>query len=104
MEERFADSLRADAERRSHEAESALDRRQTTLFGRKVTLFGGPEAARWSDLSAVLSGERMVMPTDGREWENRELRRQSQNFVRDSILRERARATRERKNAERSSD
>jgi hypothetical protein len=42
-----------------------------------------------------------IMPEDGRTWETSELLRQNQAFVRDSIRKESARATRERKDAQR---
>ncbi len=41
------------------------------------------------------------MPGDRREWEDHQMKKQEQDRERDMILRERVRATRERKDAER---
>ena len=56
---------------------------------RKVTVVGDSSKLNWRDLSVILSGKRAVLPVDGREWEDLQMRKQNVDFVRDSILRER---------------
>lgn len=75
-----------------------ITRRQVNVFGQRVTVLGDSAASRSRTLGAAFAGSRMVMPTDGRGWEDSEMQRQREEFVRDSILRDRARAMRERQN------
>ncbi|HEX6069249.1 MAG TPA: hypothetical protein VFZ18_05480 [Longimicrobiaceae bacterium] len=89
MQESFRAALEADDEATALAEREALARRQITLFGRKVTVFGDSSKVNWRDLSVILSGKRAVLPVDGREWEDLQMRKQNVDFVRDSILRER---------------
>lgn len=97
MEESFRAALQADDEAVARREREELARRQITLFGRKVTVFGDSSKVNWRDLTVILAGKRAVLPIDGREWEDLQMRKQNMDFVRDSILRERVRATRERR-------
>ena len=87
--ESFRATLQADDEATALAEREALARRQITLFGRKVTVFGHSSKVNWRDLSVILSGKRAVLPVDGREWEDLQMRKQNVDFLRDSILRER---------------
>jgi hypothetical protein len=97
LAESFRATLEADDEATALAEREALARRQITLFGRKVTVFGDSSKVSWRDLSVIVSGKRAVLPVDGREWEDLQMRKQNVDFVRDSILRARVRATRERR-------
>lgn len=81
-------------------ADSAAARRRTvTIAGRRVELFRDGTEYRRARLE--LGGKYVTMPGDGRDWVDLELRRQDADASRDSLLRERARITRERNDANR---
>ena len=46
-------------------------------------------------------GQKIVMPSDGREWEDLQMNRQEQDREHDPSIQEQVRATRERRDAER---
>ena len=81
----------------------SLASRQVTIRGRKVTVFGDSAAAGFRTEEIELRPEVQTLSVDGRSWERLELSRQDDAFVRDSILRARTRATRERVDAARRS-
>ena len=72
---------------------------QVRVLGRTITLFGDSMNAHWRGF--IVGNQRMTMPVDGREWEDLQMKKQRDDFVRDSILRARAAATRARVDAER---
>lgn len=81
-------------------ADSAAARRRTvTIAGRSVELFRDSTEYRRARLE--LGGKYVTMPGDGRDWTDLELRRQDADAARDSVLRERARITRDRNDATR---
>jgi hypothetical protein len=94
MQGRFGAALLADDDSVAARERRALARRQITILGRRITVFGGSDAATWRRATAVAAGRRAILTIDGREWEELQMRRQQTDFVRDSILGERARATR----------
>jgi hypothetical protein len=91
LEESFRAALEAGDEAAARRKREDLARRQVALFGRKVTVFGDSSKVNWRNLTVILSGTRAVLPIDGREWEDLQMRKQNVDFVRDSILRARAR-------------
>ena len=78
-----------------------LASRQVTIMGRKVTVFGDSAAAGFRTEEMELRPDVQTLPVDGRLWQTLEMSRQNSAFVRDSILRARTRATRERIDAAR---
>ncbi len=64
-------------------------------------MLGDSTASHRDGLHVSALGERIIMPGDGREWEDLQMKRLEQDLARDRVLRERIRATRERKDAER---
>ena len=81
-------------------ADSLAARRGTvTIAGRRVEMFRDSGEYRRARLE--LGGKYITMPGDGRDWADLELRRQDADAARDSVLRERARITRERNDAKR---
>lgn len=94
---RFEGRVRAEDVANARRAQADSEKRQVTIFGRKIPVLGDSAAATWRTPTAVVGGKRMVMPTDGREWEEGEMTRQRREFVEDSILRERNRAMPERR-------
>lgn len=90
---------RIEARRRAAEDSAAARRRTVTIAGRKVDVFRDSTQYRRARLE--LGGQWITMPGDGRDWVDLELRRQDTDAARDSVLRERARITRERNDANR---
>lgn len=90
----FEDSVAVDKQR-------ALEARQVEIAGARITVFGERAPSRLQPFSTPLHNWR-TLPVDGRRWEDLELDRQADGFLRDSTLRARAQATRERANRERS--
>lgn len=83
-------------------ADSAAARRRTVaIAGRRVEMFRDSTEYRRARLE--LGGKYVTMPGDGRDWVDLELGRQNADASRDSLLRERARITRERNDANRES-
>jgi hypothetical protein len=80
----------------------AVAKRQVTVVGRRVTIFGDSANSHWRRFK--IGNERVILPIDGREWDDMQMKKQRDDFVRDSILRERAAATRARIEAERRKD
>lgn len=74
---------------------------QVRVLGRGITVFGDSANAYWRGF--VVGNQRMTLPVDGREWEDLQMKKQRDDFVRDSILRARAAATRARVDAQRGS-
>lgn len=72
---------------------------QVRVFGRRATIFGDSSNAYWRGF--IAGNRRMTMPVDGREWEDLQMKKQRDDFVRDSILRARTAVTRARVDAER---
>lgn len=68
--------------------------RQASLFGRKFTVLGDSAAAGFRSAEIELRRDVQTLAVDGRRWEQLELSNQRARFERDSILRERTRATR----------
>lgn len=83
------------AEERGRERSS----NQVRVLGRSVTIFGDSMNTHWRGF--VVGNRRMTLPVDGREWEDLQMKKQRDDFVRDSILRDRAAATRARMDAAR---
>jgi hypothetical protein len=71
------------------------------VLGQRVTVFGDDHSLHRSLLRLDLLGRRAILPEDGRDWEDLEMRRQIRTLERDSVLQERIRATRARNEAER---
>ncbi|MQA88698.1 MAG: hypothetical protein GEU90_00485 [Gemmatimonas sp.] len=90
------DTLKPDfQERVSHEEREALGERQISILGRRITVFGDSTAYH-SGLHLNIAGRRRILPVDGSDWENLEMRNQRESFARDSILHDRIRAIRAR--------
>jgi hypothetical protein len=96
-----AAAIRAEPERTAEAARGSLARRQVTVLGRRLTVFGDSAAAGFRDGTIELRRDVQTLPVDGALWERLQMSSQRDAFVRDSILRARARAMRERKEAER---
>ena len=94
-------AIRAHQDSTAEQRSRALAARQTTILGRRVTVLGDSTAYHRAGLRHDIVGQKIIMPGDGREWEDAQLKKQEQDRDRDSILRERVRATRERRDAER---
>ena len=77
-----------------------LAKRQVTIMGRRVTVFGHHPGFITPDMNRASRGWK-ILPEDGRVWEQLEMIGDRVQFERDSILRARTRATRERVDAER---
>jgi hypothetical protein len=97
----FADALRADSVRRAEAARQALARRQITVAGRRITVGGDSAAEGFRTEGMELRRDVQTMPTHGRLWEQLQLSIHEKQAERDSLLRARARATRERNDAAR---
>ena len=95
-------AIRAHQDSVAEQRSRALAARQTTIMGRRITVLGDSTAFHRAGLHHDIAGQKIIMPGDGREWEDAQMKKQEQDRERDSILRERVRATRERKDAERS--
>jgi hypothetical protein len=96
-----ADAIRAEPERVAEAARQSRARRQITILGRRLAVFGDSAAAGFRNGTIELRRDVQTLPGDGALWERLQMNNQRGAFVRDSILKERARATRERKEAER---
>lgn len=94
-------ALRAHQDSVAEERRRALAARQVVVGGRKVTVAGDSTAYHRNGLNAAIAGQRMILPGDGREWRDLQLKRQEQAQEHDRIFQERVRATRARKGAER---
>lgn len=94
----FRNRIRTQDDSVARARQESITRRQVSVFGHRVTVFGDSAASRSRTLGAAFAGSRMVMPTDGQGWQDSQMQRQREEFVRDSIRRERARAMRERQN------
>jgi hypothetical protein len=94
-------ALRARQDSLTAGKQRGLAARQITILGRRVTVLGDSTASHRDGLHVSALGERIIMPGDGREWEDLQMKRLEQDLARDRVLRERIRATRERKDAER---
>lgn len=103
LRQRFDDHLeaamRADEDSLATARRRALDARQATVLGRRVTIFGDSANSHWRQFK--IGNERVILPVDGREWQDLQMKKQGDDFVRDSILRARVRSTRQRIDAER---
>lgn len=91
-------AIQADQDSLSEQKRRALAERQIAIFGRRITVLGDSSAHHRRGLIVDIVGRRATMPEDGRAWEDLQMSSQRDRFVRDSILRERIRATRERRN------
>jgi len=80
----------------------ALADRRVRVLGHGVIIFGDTANSHWRRFK--IGNERVTLPIDGREWDDLQMKKQRDGFVRDSILRERAAATRARVDAERRKD
>lgn len=94
-------AIRADHDRTIEEKRQGLAARQITIVGRRITVLGDSTAFHRDGLRLDAVGQRIIMPGDGRVWEDAQMKRMEQDRARESVLRERVRATRERKDAER---
>jgi hypothetical protein len=91
----------AEPERVLEAKRQSLARRQVTNLGRRVTVFGDSASAGFRNEALEQRRDVQTLPMDGALWERLQLSNQNDTFVRDSILKERVRATRARKEAER---
>jgi hypothetical protein len=89
---------RIEAHARAAADSAAASKRTVTIAGRRVDVFRDSFDYRRARLEF---GKPIIMPGDGRDWTDLELRRQDADAARDSLLRERARITRERNDANR---
>lgn len=97
----FASAVRADSVRAAEAARQSLARRQVTVFSRRVTV-GGDSAAQGFRTEAIEARrDVLTMPGDRIMWERLELSKQDGQQARDSVFRERVRATRARNDADR---
>lgn len=94
-------AIRAHEDSVAEQRSRALAARQATILGRRITVLGDSTAFHRAGLRHDIAGQKIITPGDGREWEDLQLKKQEQDRERDMILRERLRATRERKDAER---
>jgi hypothetical protein len=97
----FAAARRADSVRAAEAARQSLARRQVTVFGRRVTVGGDSAAAGFRTEAIEARRDVLTMPGDRVMWERLQLSIQDGQQARDSVLRERIRATRARIDAER---
>jgi hypothetical protein len=97
----FAAAVRADSVRAAEAARQSLARRQVTVFGRRVTVGGDSAAAGFRTEAIEARRDVLTMPGDRIMWERLELSKQDGQQARDSVLRERIRATRARNDADR---
>ncbi|HEV2148289.1 MAG TPA: hypothetical protein VGR37_12865 [Longimicrobiaceae bacterium] len=86
------------AEARSREVAA----RRTTVLGRRIPVLGNDTAFHHRGLQVMVTGRRIVTPEDGAAFQELEIENQERDRERERILRERIRATRQRKEAERS--
>lgn len=78
-----------------------LASRQVSIIGRRITVYGDSAVAGFRTAEMELRPDVQTLPVDGRTWERLEMSRHHDALVRDSILRARARATRDRTDAAR---
>ena len=97
----LAAAIRAVSIRAARAARDSFARRQITVFGRRVTVGGDSAAAGIRDEAIEQRQDILTMPGDGRLWVQLQLNNQHAQQQRDSVFRERARATRERNDAAR---
>lgn len=97
----FAAALRADSVRAAEAARQSLARRQVTAFGRRVTVGGDSAAAGFRTEAIEARRDVLTMPGDRIMWERLQVSIQDGQQARDSVFRERVRATRARKDADR---
>jgi len=97
----FASAVRADSVRAAEAARQSLARRQVTVFGRRVTVGGDSAAAGFRTEAIEARRDVLTMPGDRIMWERLELSKQDGQQARDSVFRERVRATRARNDADR---
>jgi hypothetical protein len=106
LQERFDASLSAAmgvaADSLAEQRRRALADRQVRVLGRGITIFGDSANSHWRRFK--IGNERVILPIDGREWDDLQMKKQRDGFVRDSILRARAAATRARVDADRRKD
>jgi hypothetical protein len=95
----FASAVRADSVRAAEAARQSLARRQVTVFGRRVTVGGDSAAAGFRTEAIEARRDVLTMPGDRIMWERLELSKQDGQQARDSVFRERVRATRARNDA-----
>ncbi len=97
----FASAVRAHSVRAAEAARQSLARRQVAVFGRRVTVGGDSAAAGFRTEAIEARRDVLTMPGDRIMWERLELSKQDGQQARDSVFRERIRATRARNDAER---
>ncbi|HEY0153752.1 MAG TPA: hypothetical protein VGB92_17210 [Longimicrobium sp.] len=95
----FAAAVRTDSVRAAEAARQSLARRQVTVFGRRVTVGGDSAAAGFRTEAIEARRDVLTMPGDRIMWERLELSKQDGQQARDSVFRERVRATRARNDA-----
>ena len=96
------DRIRAEPDSIGAQQQRDLAARQVTIMGRGVTVFGDPVETGWKTRDMNRRPQvRKILPVDGRVWQELELGEDRARFERDSILRARARGTRDRVDAAR---